>query len=95
MIYISYTAQPNCYTLQLFIQNMLINFKEPHRWCNGWRAHLECGNCGFKPGQVKPKTIKLVFVPSSLSTLVGLQSAKRVGLVQGRHHLIKCNLFSP
>jgi len=53
---------------------VIIVLWDPHQLCNGWHAHLECGNCGFKPGQVKPKTIKLVFIPSPLSTLVGLQS---------------------
>jgi hypothetical protein len=36
-------------------------------------------DCGFKPGRVTPKTIKLVFVDSPLSTQIKEKEQKLVG----------------
>jgi len=35
--------------------------RQPHRWCNGYHASLECGRS-------RPKNYKLVFVASLLNT---------------------------
>ena len=41
---------------------------EPHRWCNGQPARLECGRSWMgAPDRVKPKTLKIVCVASPLS----------------------------
>ena len=38
------------------------------RWCNGYRARLECGSVDTNPGRIKPKIIQLVYAVSPLNT---------------------------
>jgi hypothetical protein len=46
-------------------KNVMVGMLE----CNGWHACLECGRSGIlSPGQVKPKSMKLVFVDVPLGT---------------------------
>jgi hypothetical protein len=45
--------------------SITLHSSEPHRWRNGYRAHLECGRPWVR---AKPLTMKLVFVASPLST---------------------------